>query len=177
MKIGKNKVVTLEYTLMKDSGEIIESSKEDGSYEYIYGTGDMLPGVEKALLGLQKGEQIDITIPPEEGFGLRDENLIEEIDVDQFPDGAEIEEGMEFDVEDEDGESIITILERTGNRVKVDSNHPLAGKILKVTATVIDVREADPSEIAHHHAHHHHDHGECDHDNCEHDDCTCGHDH
>ena len=176
MKIGENKVVTLEYALMKDSGEVIESSKEDGSYEYIYGTGDMLPGVEKALLGLTKGDYIDITIPPEEGFGIRDESLIEEIDIDQFPDGAEIEEGMEFDVEDEDGEGIITILERTGNSVKVDSNHPLSGKTLKVTATVIDVREADPSEIAHNHTHHHHDHEECDHDNCTNDNCTCGHD-
>ncbi len=170
MKIEKNKIITLDYILMKDSGEVIESSKEDGSYEYIYGSGDMLPGVEKALLGLQKGDSIDILVPPEEGFGIRDENLIEEIEADQFPEGSEIEKGMEFDVEDEDGEGIITILEQKGNMVIVDSNHPLAGKTLKVTATVINIRDGELSEHEHHH-----DHGDCNHDNCAPDSCTCDH--
>lgn len=162
MKVIKNSIVTLEYIMMNNSGEVIESSKEDGEYDYLHGIGEMLPGVEKALSGLGKGDSIDIVIPPEDGFGIKNEELILEIDKDDFPEDTILEVGMEFDVEDEDGENIITIMELRGDKVLIDKNHPLAGETLKVQASILDVRMAEDWEIKHW-GHDHGDHEHCDH--------------
>lgn len=160
MKVSNNTVITLEYVLMDDLGEILESSKEDGEYEYLHGIGEMLPGVEKALLGLEKGDSIDIVILPEDGFGIRSEEMIIEVDKNIFKEEATIEKGMEFDIEDDDGESIITVVELRGGKVLIDKNHPLAGKTLRVKAEVLDVRKAEDCEIEHWNHHHHEG---CDH--------------
>ena len=160
MKVGKNTIVKLEYTLMDHTGEVLESSELDGEYEYLHGIGEMLPGVEKALSGLEKGAAIDIVIPPEDGFGTVNKDLLLEIDKSSFPEDLVLEKGMEFDVEDEDGENIITVVELKGDKVLVDKNHPLAGETLKVKAEIIDIRKADDSEIEHWG---HHDHSNCDH--------------
>lgn len=162
MKVDKNTIVTLEYILMDSSGEILESSKEDGEYEYLHGIGEMLPGVEKALTGLEKGGSIDIIVPPEEGFGIKSEEMIFEIDKNTFPEEAVLEKGMEFDIEDDDGENIITIVELRDEKVLIDKNHPLAGETLKVQAEILDVRKAEDWEIEHW-GHHHEAHEHCDH--------------
>ena len=167
MKVSENTIIMLEYILMDNSGEILESSKEDGEYEYLHGIGEMLPGVEKALLGLEKGGSIDIIIPPEEGFGIKSEEMIFEIDKNIFPEEAILEKGMEFDVEDDDGESIITVIELRGEKVLIDKNHPLAGETLRVQAEIIDVRKAEDWEIEH--WGHHNKGCDDDHGNCEHD--------
>lgn len=168
MKVGDNTIVTLEYVLMDNSGEILESSKEDGEYEYLHGIGEMLPGVEKVLIGLEKGASIDIVIPPEEGFGIKSEEMIFEVDKDIFPEETVFEKGMEFDIEDDDGENIITIVELRGEKVLIDKNHPLAGETLKVQAEILDVRKAEDWEIEHWGHHHHHE--GCDHDH-DHEHC------
>ena len=165
MKVGKNSIVTIEYVMMDISGEILESSKEDGKYEYLHGIGEMLPGVEKALEGKEKGASIDIVIPPEDGFGIKKKELIQKINKDIFPEGTVFEKGMEFDVEDEDGDSIITILDIMDDKVLIDKNHPLAGETLKVKAEIIDVKLAEDWEIEYWgHNHEGHDHENCDHD-------------
>lgn len=165
MKVTKNSIVNIEYVMMDSTGEILESSKIDGEYEYLHGIGEMLPGVEKALEGLEKGAAIDIVIPPEDGFGIKKEENIQEISKKDFPEGIDLEEGMEFDIEDEDGDAIITIVELRGDNVLVDKNHPLAGETLKVKAEILNIRMAEDWEIEHW-GHHHEDH---DHENCDHD--------
>ena len=163
MKVTKNSIVTLEYILMDDKGEVLESSSVDGEYDYLHGIGEMLPGVEKALSGLEKGAKIDIVIPPEDGFGIKNEDLVVEIEKEIFPEDSVLEAGMEFDVEDEDGDNIITIIELRGNKVLVDKNHPLAGETLRVKAEITDIRMAEDWEVAHW-GHHHDDHDHCEHD-------------
>ncbi len=162
MKVVKNSIVTLEYVMMDHSGEILESSKTDGEYDYLHGTGEMLPGVEKVLTGLEKGNSIDIVIPPEDGFGIKNDEFIFEVEKSIFPEDTVLEPDMEFDVEDEDGANIITVLELRGDKVLVDKNHPLAGETLKVQATILDVRMAENWEIEHW-GHDHGDHEHCDH--------------
>ena len=164
MKVIKNTIVTLEYVMMDHSGEVLESSKIDGDYDYLHGIGEMLPGVERALSGLEKGDSIDITISPEDGFGIKNDELIFEVDKEIFPEDTQLEAGMEFDVEDEDGDNIITILELRGDKVLVDKNHPLSGETLKVQAEILDVRMAEDWEIKHW-GHDHGDHEHCEHDN------------
>lgn len=163
MKVTKNSIVTLEYVLMDDKGEVLESSNVDGDYDYLHGIGEMLPGVEKALDGLEKGARIDIVVPPEEGFGIKNDDLIVEIEKEIFPEDSVLEAGMEFDVEDEDGDNIITIIELRGNKVLVDKNHPLAGETLRVKAEITEVRMAEDWELEHW-GHHHDDHEHCEHD-------------
>jgi FKBP-type peptidyl-prolyl cis-trans isomerase SlyD len=176
MKVSKNTIVTIEYIMKNESGEVFESSKVDGEYEYLHGIGDMLPGVEKVLEGREKGATIDIVITPEDGFGLKKKELIQEIDKNIFPEGTVFEKGMEFDVEDEDGDSIITILDVMDDKVLIDKNHPLAGETLKVQAEIIDVRMAEDWEIEHWgHNHEGHDHENCDHENCDHENCDHEH--
>lgn len=162
MKVVKNSIVKLEYIMMDHSGEILESSKIDGEYDYLHGIGEMLPGVEKALSGLEKGDSIDIVIPPEDGFGIKNDEFIFEVDKSIFPEETDLEPEMEFDVEDEDGANIITVLELRGDKVLVDKNHPLAGETLKVQAKILDVRIAEDWEIEHW-GHDHGDHEHCDH--------------
>ncbi|RKX81404.1 MAG: peptidylprolyl isomerase [Spirochaetes bacterium] len=162
MKVTKNSIVTLEYVLMDSIGEVLESSKVDGEYDYLHGIGEMLPGVEKALNGLEKGAKIDIVISPEDGFGIKNEDLIIEVEKDIFPEDSVLETGVEFDVEDEDGDNIITILEVRGDKVLVDKNHPLAGETLRVKAEIINIRMAEDWEIEHW-GHHHEEHEHCDH--------------
>ena len=162
MKVGKNSIVTIEYVMMDNSGEILESSKEDGVYDYLHGIGEMLPGVEKALSGLEKGDSIDIIVPPEDGFGIKNDEFIFEVDKEIFPEDTSLEAGMEFDVEDEDGDNIITVLELRGDKVLVDKNHPLAGETLKVEAKILDIRMAEDWEIEHW-GHNHENHEHCDH--------------
>ena len=118
--------------------------------------------LEKALSGLEKGASIDIVVPPEEGFGFKSEEMIFEIDKDMFPEGSILEKGMEFDVDDDDGENIITVVELRGEKVLIDKNHPLAGETLKVQAKVLDVRKAMAWEIEHW-GHSHGDHDHCGH--------------
>jgi len=163
MKVTKNSIVKIEYAMMDNTGKVLESSKIDGEYEYLHGIGEMLPGVEKALEGLEKGASIDIVVPPEDGFGIKQDEYIEEIDKKDFPEDSELEKGMEFDIEDEDGDAIITIIEVKEDTVIVDKNHPLAGETLKVKAEILDIRMAEDWEIKHW-GHDHEDHENCDHD-------------
>ncbi|MDA3939728.1 MAG: FKBP-type peptidyl-prolyl cis-trans isomerase [Spirochaetia bacterium] len=164
MKVIDKSIVTLEYVMMDHLGEVLESSKVDGEYDYLHGIGEMLPGVEKALSGLEKGNSIDIVVPPEDGFGIKNDEFIFEVDKDIFSEDSTLESGMEFDVEDEDGANIITIVELRGDKVLVDKNHPLAGETLKVKAKILDVRMAEDWEIKHwDHNHEDHDHENCDH--------------
>ncbi len=153
MKIQKNTVVTFEYTLKDDNGNIIDSSKGRGPLKYLHGNGNLIPGLEKALEGKEKGNSFSVTIPPEEGYGFQDETLIQEVPKDLFDDSNGLEVGMQFQAQTEQGNYILTIKEIHSNTVVVDGNHPLAGKNLNFDITILDVRNATAEEVAHGHAH------------------------
>jgi len=131
MKIGENKVVTLEYKVYDaDTKELLEDTAELGPYFYIQGMGQFLPKIEAALDGKSKGHKLKI-----------------------FDD---IYEGMEFVVELEDGtEMIAVITEIDGDKVYTDSNHPFSGRNLLFEVEVADVREATDEELDHGHVHFH----------------------
>jgi len=114
----------------------------------------LIPGLEKVLEGKSVGDQISVTIPPEEGYGYYDEQLVLTLPRDRFENGDSIEEGMEFAGQTQDGSyHIFRVLHVDADSVQVDGNHPLAGQTLTFNVEVEGVREATPEELSHGHVH------------------------
>lgn len=153
MKIAENHVVTLNYTLTDNDGEIIDQS-QDGSFVYLHGAQNIIPGLEKELTGKAVGDQLKVKVPPEEGYGPRDDNRVEEVPREMFPADTEIQPGMVFHAQGPNGEMItVTVLEANDATVKIDANHALAGVELNFDVEIIGIREAEQVEIEHGHVH------------------------
>jgi FKBP-type peptidyl-prolyl cis-trans isomerase SlyD len=149
--IEPNARVVLDYELFDDAGELVDSSKSDGGEKitYVHGYGMLVPGLEKALAGLKVGEEKSVEVAPEEGFGDHDEELVLEIDRAEFPNPEKVAVGDELIAESPDGDEVVMrVLEVKKDAVKVDANHPLAGKRLRYKVEVKEVRKASDEEVA-----------------------------
>ncbi len=161
MQIAREKVATIDYTLTDEAGELLDSSKDDGPLSYLHGFGNIVPGLEAALEGKAAGDSVKVRVPPSDGYGERDEKLVQTLPRNRFPEG-EIEVGTRFHAESR-GESRVLTVTAVGDRgITVDANHPLAGRTLSFDVTVREVRDATQEELAHGHVHdgdgHDHDH-------------------
>jgi FKBP-type peptidyl-prolyl cis-trans isomerase SlyD len=159
MQISDNKVVFIDYTLTNDEGEVIDTSKGSEPLAYIQGVGNIIPGLESALEGHQTGDSLKVSIPPEQGYGLRNEDSLRTFPREAFSGIDEIEEGMQFMAQLEDSQQMFTVVTVEEDTVVADANHPLAGMTLNFDVTVRDVRDATDEELSHGHAHaggHHH---------------------
>ena len=158
MKIEKNTVVTLQYKVSDASGKLIEEVKEPMAYLH-GGYDNTLPKIEAALEGQDNGYQTTLQLQPEDAFGLRDEGLLQTIAKRDFPVGVKV--GGQLQGRTDDGKELtFTVLKIKGDTVYLDANHPWAGKELRFTVKVTDVRAAIPEEVEHRHVHgahgHHH---------------------
>lgn len=153
MQVKKNTVVTIDYTLKDDEGNILDTSKGRRPLKYLHGNGNLIPGLENALEGKEKGTSFQVVVKPEDGYGFFNENLVQELSKDLFEDSENLQVGMQFQAQTEQGSYILTIIEVKADSVVVDGNHPLAGKNLNFDIDIIDIREATQEEIAHGHAH------------------------
>jgi FKBP-type peptidyl-prolyl cis-trans isomerase SlyD len=170
--IQPNAHVTLDYELRDEDGDLLDASEGDGGepIRYVHGYGMLVPGLEAALVGLRNGDQRDVLVPADAGYGEYDDSLVLEIERDQLPDPRAVQVGDEFVAESPDGDEIaMNVVEVHDDRVLVDANHPLAGMTLRYNVKVVDVRPATEAEIeraasdldeAHEHAHG----PDCDHD-------------
>ena len=160
MKIGKDLVATIDYTLTNDDGEILDSSDGGDPLAYVHGNGNLVPGLEDELVGKEPGDSVKAVISPEDGYGTYSEELVFTVEKDRFDDPKELEVGMVFQAEISGDTKICTIDEMSGENVKVNANHPLAGITLHFDVTVRSVREATAEELEHGHVHgdggHHH---------------------
>jgi FKBP-type peptidyl-prolyl cis-trans isomerase SlyD len=161
MKIANNHVVGIEYTLKDSKGEVLDSNEGADALLYIHGLGQIVPGLEKVLLGKVKGDKVEVVVSAEEGYGEFDEELIQQIPRAEFKDMEPLEEGMEIVVENEDGEDqVMSISDLNEKEVTLDGNHPLAGQDLHFKVSIASIREATKDEMEHGHAHgaggHHH---------------------
>lgn len=155
MQIAKYKAVVLNYVARDDSGEIIDSSDVDGPIRYIHGMDDLIPGLENALEGHSVGEKMQVHVPMNEAYGDRDDTLIEDVPIENFPGIQKIEPGMKFQTEMDDGSPyVVTVTKVTKKHVTVDGNHPFAGKNLNFDLEIMEVRDASADEIEHGHVHH-----------------------
>ena len=153
MQIAKNTVVTIDYTLTNDDGQVIDTSSNSQPLAYIHGTGSIIPGLEAALEGKDSGEEVKVSIPPEQAYGERDDELKQVVPKDRFDGVDKLEPGMQFQAQSEGGVRIVTISAVEGDDVTVDANHPLAGETLHFEVAVREVREASAEELEHGHVH------------------------
>lgn len=153
MNISKNTAVSLNYKLTDDDGEVIDTSEGGAPLTYIHGAGMLIPGLEKELEGHVATDALKVRVPPEEAYGLRDDSKVHDVPKAQLPADAELVVGMQFQAQSEHGVHILTALEIGEDTVKMDANHPLAGKALNFDVTVMEVREATAEELQHGHVH------------------------
>ena len=162
MPIQNNQVVSLKYTLRDpETNEIIDQSPEGQPLQFIAGHGQIIPGLEKELMKMDKGESKQILVQAGEAYGEVNPDAFQEIDKNQLSHIPDLQEGMTLYGQDEYGRQIpVRISKIEGEKVTVDLNHPLAGKNLLFDVTIEDVRDATPEELAHGHVHgpdgHHH---------------------
>ena len=160
MQISEQKVVLLNYEVVDDQGQLIDRSEEGGPLAYIHGTGQLIPGLETALEGRGQGDKIEVDVPPDQGYGERSDEGVQTVSRNQFDDDIEIEVGMQFEAQDDEGHQIVTVVAVDGESITLDTNHPLAGKTLHFAVEVLEVRDATAEELDHGHVHgpggHHH---------------------
>lgn len=154
MQITKHAVATIAYTLKDDDGEVLDTSSGREPLAYVHGVGSLVPGLESELEGKTAGESFEVRIPPENGYGVRHENLVQEVPRDRLPPDPDPEVGMQLRATGEGGqEFLLTIVAVEDDTVHLDGNHPLAGVPLNFSVEVVSVREATAEEIAHGHVH------------------------
>jgi FKBP-type peptidyl-prolyl cis-trans isomerase SlyD len=160
--IGDGKVVSFHYTLSDDQGAEIESSTGQDPLVYLHGSGSIVTGLENALSNKSVGDRVDVIVPPEEGYGVRDERGVQTVARAQFPPDADLEAGTQFGVKGPDGQMYpCWVKDANDDEVTIDFNHPLAGENLHFAVTVEGIRDASDEEKEHGHAHepgHHHHH-------------------
>ena len=162
MQIAPNTVASLAYVLTNTQGETLDQADTQQPFVYMHGAHNIIPGLENALTGKQAGDTLEVTIPPEQAYGLKDDSLMQEVPRSMFA-GVEEEQiipGAEFHAQTNAGMQTIVITAVNGDTITIDGNHPLAGQTLHFDVTVLDVRAATKDEICHGHAHgpggHHH---------------------
>src|SRR5882757_2857884 len=147
MLIAQDSVVSIHYTLKNDAGEVLDSSDGTEPLVYLHGNGNLVPGLEEALAGKQRGEHVAVRVAPENAYGERDLSLIQEVPRSAFRDIQAIEVGMQFQAESNHGPRTVTVVQLSDTTVTVDGNHPLAGENLNFTVEIADVRAATEEEL------------------------------
>ncbi len=161
MVVAHNKVVQIHYTLTNDAGAVLDSSSAGEPLAYLHGNGNLIPGLEKALEGKGAGEKLSVKVSAEEGYGVRDPALVQDVPRRAFQGIDNISVGMQFQADSNQGPRMVTVTRIVGDMVTVDGNHPLAGEDLNFAVEIAEVRDASEEELAHGHVHgaggHHHD--------------------
>ncbi len=155
MKIENNCVVELDYKLMDTKNQTWESSDEGGPWVYLHGHGELMPALEKELIGKGIGQKLKLELKPEEAYGPYEQDLCTQVPLEAFAEVNNLTEGMRLAAEGQDGVHAVTVKSITDETVTIDANHPLAGQAVKVEVKVLSVREASEEEISHGHVHQH----------------------
>lgn len=148
MEIANNTVVSIDYTLTGDDGQVIDSSEGREPLQYLHGHQNIIPGLEKAIEGKTQGEKLSVTVDPEEGYGPYRDELVQDVPKEAFDGVDKVEPGMTFRAESNAGPMTVTVKEVGEETVTVDGNHMLAGQNLNFDVDIKDVREATEDEIS-----------------------------
>jgi FKBP-type peptidyl-prolyl cis-trans isomerase SlyD len=152
--IGDDLVVSMHYKLTDNEGNVLDSSEGSEPLTYLHGAGNIIPGLEKALVGKVEGDTQQVTVEPAEAYGEVMPELMQTVDKAAFQGVDSVEVGMSFEAQTSDGSvQHIVVTKVDGNQVTVDANHPLAGVVLNFDVEIVSVREASKEEIAHGHVH------------------------
>lgn len=152
-------VVSMDYKLTVD-GEVLDSSDEGGPLQFLAGYGNIIPGLEREMMGMKIGDSKEVTVQPEDGYGEFDPEAFAEVSRTDIP-AKDLEEGMEFHLTDDEGNHHMAYVDSFDDKmVRFDFNHPLAGAVLEFYVKVVALREPTSEELDHGHVHegdgHHH---------------------
>lgn len=162
LSVSDDLVVSLDYTLRLDDGEVIDSSEGENPLEYLHGRGQLVPGLEKELYGMKVGDSKSVIVAPEDGYGEYDEEAFELVPLDSFPEDLDLAPGLELHMRDSASGHIVQafVAEIRDDAVLLDLNHPLAGEALHFEVKITSLRLATHEELDHGHSHgadgHHH---------------------
>ena len=153
MKIENNAVVRFHYTVAEAGDAEVENSRIGDPVAILIGHKNIIPGVENALIGHEAGDRFEVTVSPEEGYGLHRDGMTQRLSKKVFPKGQPLQPGAQIVLKTDHGPRMVTVQKVGMTVVDVDLNHPLAGKTLNFDIEVIDGREGSAEEIAHGHVH------------------------
>ena len=160
MKIEKDKVVLMNYTLTDNEGNVIGSTEGDVPMAYIQGKGNIIPGLEVEMEGKKAGDKFKVNLSAEDAYGKRNQDLLHVVDRSVFQGDEEITIGLRVNIQTSNGDSIAIVSAFDDKTLTLDLNHPLADKDLTFNVEIVEVREASETEIEHGHVHgpggHHH---------------------
>ncbi len=150
--VGDGKVVSIHYTLTGEDGKVIDCSIGGEPLIYLHGAGNIVPGLEESLTGHRVGDEFDVVVSPDEGYGTIDPELIIEVPRESFPEEVELAPGVELSTEGPDNEEVpVWVKSVSDDTVTIDFNHPLAGRTLQFQVTVAEIRPASKLELDHGH--------------------------
>jgi FKBP-type peptidyl-prolyl cis-trans isomerase SlyD len=151
--VNDHLVVSLQYSLTVE-GKVVDSADKDDPLEFIQGQGDIIPGLESQLYGMAIGENKKVPVEPKQAYGEIDPDARVEVPRNQFPAEIPLKKGIQLQVQNNDGEVMDAFIDSfTKDTIRLDFNHPLAGKQLLFDVTVVSLREATEEELAHGHVH------------------------
>lgn len=158
--VANDTVVSFLYTLTNEQGEVLDQSN-DTPLAYLHGHNNIITGLEAALLGKKAGDELTVTVAPQDAYGEYLAEAVQEVPRANFQGVDNITAGMQFQTQTEDGQvMLVTVKDVSDDVVIVDGNHPLAGVTLTFAVKITDVRAATEEELQHGHAHgaggHHH---------------------
>lgn len=154
MSLDKNKVVTFNYTLKDEQGNILDTTSGSGPFAFLSGNEQILPKLEAAFHGMLLGTKKNVKISAADAYGEYNEQAVQLVDRSNFPEDADLQPGMQFVANSPDGHRMpFVIAEVKQDQVTIDFNHPLAGKNLEFDVELLDIRDATAEEIAHGHVH------------------------
>ncbi len=161
MAIEQNKVITLNFTLTDDHGNVLDSTEKGGPFSYISGSNMVLPKLEEAVNGMLIGSKKALKLEAKDGYGNYNDDAIQVVGKENFPEDFVLEVGMEYMASNPDGVQMPFVISNVdGEEITVDFNHPLAGKNLNFDIELLNVRDATAEELSHGHVHgeggHHH---------------------
>ncbi|MCK5725653.1 MAG: peptidylprolyl isomerase [Thiotrichaceae bacterium] len=155
MKIDTHKAITLSYTLKDNDGTLLDSADKSEPFIFIYGTGNVIPGLENALKGKEKGDTFKVHLAAADAYGEYTKELLQKVSKEMFKgmEEKDLFEGAQFHAETNQGMQVIKIKTVASDHVIIDGNHPMAGKELNFDVTIDDVRDSTKEELAHGHIH------------------------
>ena len=152
--IENGMVVVLDYRLIDQSGDCLEQSDETSPMVYLHGHNNLMPRLEKELQGKRQGEELAVTLPPEQSYGFRREDAVERIPIKYLiKPGKKLTPGMRVQVNTKQGPRDATLVKAGRFNADVDGNHPFAGKTITFELSVSLIRAANSDELAHGHPH------------------------
>ena len=139
MEVKSGDKIKVEYTGSFENGEVFDASEKHGQpLEFEAGKGMVVPGFDAAVIGMKVGEEKEVTLKPEEAYGMPNEQAIQKVTKDKFP--AEAKEGMMIGVPLPNGQQMPAVIKKIDEKeVTIDMNHPMAGKTLVFKIKIVSI--------------------------------------